>query len=194
MTREPLAPLREKGAPSLRALAVSSSRLIPLGIFGAPQGVRGEVRVKSYTQEPKAIARYGALTDSAGKRSFVFAAARPLKDDMLVVRLKDVATREAAQALTGVELFARRGQLPPPGEGEFYHDDLIGLAAVTPEGEALGQIVGLRNFGAGDILEIAPTGGGESLMLPFKKTVALEIDFAKALIVVAPPQFAQGED
>jgi len=168
-------------------------RLIPLGVFGAAQGVRGEVRVKSYTEDPKAIGAYGALTDKAGARVFAFESLRALKDEMLVARVKGVSTREAAEALNGVELFARREQLPPPGEDEFYYDDLVGLAAVTREGSRLGRVVALSNFGAGDILEIAPEGGGETLMLPFTKAVAPEIDFAAGRIVIQPPREIEGE-
>ena len=95
-------------------LATAPDRLILMGVFGAPQGVRGEVRVKSLTGDPKAIGAYGPLTDATGARAFVFDSLRPLKDDMLVARVKGVSTREAAAALTGVEIFARRDQLPQP--------------------------------------------------------------------------------
>jgi 16S rRNA processing protein RimM len=164
-----------------------------LGVFGAAQGVRGEVRIKSFTADPKAIGAYGALTDAAGARVFAFESLRALKDEMLVARVKGVSTREAAQALNGVELFARREQLPPPGEDEFYYDDLVGLAAVTREGSRLGRVVALSNFGAGDILEIALEGGGETLVLPFTKAVAPEIDFAAGRIVIEPPREIEGE-
>jgi 16S rRNA processing protein RimM len=113
---------------------------------------------------------------------------------MLVVRLAGVATRDAAEALTGVEICARRDQLPPPAAEEFYYDDLIGLAAVATDGAPLGRVVSLRNFGAGDILEIAPVDGGETLLLPFSKAVAPEIDFAGGRIVVAPPREIDGEE
>jgi 16S rRNA processing protein RimM len=168
-------------------------RLILLGVFGAPQGVRGEVRIKSYTRDPPSIGAYGALTDARGKRSFALEALRPLKDDMVVARVAGMTTREAAAALTGVELFARRSQLPAPDEDEFYYDDLIGLTAVTREGETLGKVAALSNYGAGDILEIAPEGGGEALLLPFSKAVAVEIDFAGGRIVIEPPREIEGE-
>ena len=115
--------------------ARGEGKLIALGVFGAPQGVRGEVRIKSYTRDPKAIAAYGPLTDGRGAR-FVLESVRLLKDEMLVARLEGIANREAAAALTGVELFARREQLPPPDEDEFYYDDLVGLAAVSRDGRA----------------------------------------------------------
>jgi 16S rRNA processing protein RimM len=172
---------------------LDADRLIALGRFGAPQGVRGEIRVKTYTAEPQAIAAYGPLTDEAGARRFVVKAVRPLRDDMIVARVEGVATREAAAALTGVELYARRAQLPPPGPDEFYCSDLIGLEAVTPEGEALGRVTALLNHGAGDIMEITP-GGGETRLLPFTRQVAPQIDFAAGRIVVVPPLEIEGED
>jgi 16S rRNA processing protein RimM len=174
-------------------LAPNPLRLVLLGVFGAAQGVRGEVRVKSFTANAKAIGAYGALTDKAGVLSFAFEALRPLRDDMLVARVKGVSTRDAAQALNGVEIYARRQQLPPPAEDEFYYDDLVGLAAVTRQGAPVGRVVALSDFGAGDILEIAPEGGGETLLLPFTKAVAPEIDFATGRIVVEPPAEIEGE-
>jgi len=162
-------------------------RLVRLGVFGAAQGVRGEVRVKSFTADPKAIASYGALTDGAGARRFALKLVRGMKDDMVVVRVEGVDDRDAAEALTGAELFARRSQLPPPGEGEYYYSDLMGLQAMTREGEILGHVVTVLNYGAGDILEIAPEGGGETLLLPFNASVAPEIDLDAGRIIVAPP-------
>jgi 16S rRNA processing protein RimM len=172
----------------------SPARLVQLGVFGAAQGVRGDVRVKSFTDDPRAIGGYGVLTDDSGARAFRFESVRPLRDDMLVVRLAGVTTREAAQALTGIGIFARRDQLPPPAADEFYYDDLIGLTAVTTAGAPLGRVAGLRNFGAGDILEIAPAVGGETLLLPFTKAVATEIDFVGERIVINPPLEIDGED
>ncbi len=160
-------------------------RLILLGVFGAPQGVRGEVRVKSLTADPGAIGAYGPLTDKARARTFVFESLRPLKDDMLVARLADVSTRTAAEALKGAEIFARRDQLPPPADDEFYYDDLIGLEAVDAEGAPIGRVVSLMNYGAGDVLEIAPAQGGETILLPFSKRVAPRIDFDAGRIVIA---------
>jgi 16S rRNA processing protein RimM len=169
-------------------------RLVLMGVFGAPQGVRGEVRVKSLTGDPKAIGAYGPLTDGKRTRVFAFDSLRLVRDDMLVARVKGVSTREAAAALTGVEIFARRDQLPPPSEGEFYWDDLVGLEAVDAAGTRLGRVVALMNYGAGDILEIAPAGGGETLLLPFTQRVALRIDFDAGRIIVEPPREAEDED
>ena len=173
--------------------AGGEGKLVALGVFGAPQGVRGEVRIKSYTRDPKAVAAYGPLTDGRGAR-FVLESVRLLKDEMLVARLEGIANREAAAALTGVELFARREQLPPPDEDEFYYDDLVGLAAVSRDGAPLGRVVALNNYGAGDILEIMREGGGESLVLPFTKAVAVEIDFPAGRIVIDPPDEIEGDE
>ena len=164
-----------------------------MGVFGAPQGVRGEVRVKSLTGEPSAIGAYGPLTNKGRTRSFAFESLRPLKDDMLVTRLAGVSTRDAAEALKGVEIFARRDQLPPPREDEFYYDDLVGLDAVDAEGAPLGRVVSLMNHGAGDVLEIAPVGGGETLLLPFTKGVARHIDFDDRQIIIELPREVEGD-
>ena len=165
-----------------------------MGVFGAPQGVRGEIRVKSLTAEPSAIGAYGPLTDKNRARAFVFDSLRPLKDDMLVARVAGVATREAAEALKGVEIFARRDQLPPPAHDEFYYDDLVGLEAVDAAGACIGRVASLMNYGAGDVLEIAPAHGGETLLLPFTKSVARRIDFDAGRIVVEPPREVEAED
>src|SRR6202042_2528361 len=110
-----------------------------MGVFGAPQGVRGEVRGKSLTGEPNAIGDYGPLTNKGRTRAFAFESLRPLKDDMLAARIAGVSTREAAEALKNVEIFARHDQLPPANEDEFYYDDLVGLEAVDAAGAPVGR-------------------------------------------------------
>lgn len=161
-------------------------RLVLVGVFGAPQGVRGEIRVKSYTDDAKAIGAYGPLTDGRGADVFAFERVRALKGDMLVVKVKGVETRDAAAGLTGTELFVRRSRLPPPKAEEFYCEDLVGLDAVTGAGVPLGRVVSLSNHGAGDILEIE-TQDGDVLLLPFTKQVAPKIDIEGGRIVIDPP-------
>ncbi len=168
-------------------------RLMKLGVIGAAQGVRGELRVKSYTADPIAIGAYGPLTDQAGARRIALTVLRRLKDDMVVVRVEGVDDRDAARALTGVELYARRSQLPAPAPGEYYHDDLIGLEAFTREGDPFGRVVAVLDYGAGDILEIRPEGGGETILLPFTDAVAPEIDFDAGRIVIEPPNEIEAE-
>jgi 16S rRNA processing protein RimM len=174
--------------------ARAPDRLILMGVFGAPQGVRGEVRVKSLAGEASAIGAYGPLTDKERMRAFTFDSLRALKDDMLIARVAGVSTREAAEALKGVEIFASRNQLPPPSEDEYYYDDLVGLEAIDGAGARLGRVVSLMNYGAGDVLEIAPAQGGETLLLPFTKRVAPRIDFDAGRIVIVPPREVEDED
>lgn len=157
-----------------------------VGVFGAPHGVRGEIRLKSYTQDPASIAGFGGLHDSSG-REFLLTASRPLKDDLLVVRVKGVSDRDAAQKLTHVKLFVARKELPPPDEDEFYCRDLIGLRAETADGVLLGTIIAVPNYGAGDILEVAPPAG-ETLLFPFTRAVVPQIDLAGGRVIVEPPQ------
>ena len=165
-----------------------------MGRFGAPHGVRGELRLQSFTGDPLAIADYGPLTDKSGKKTFTLLNLRPQGKDMLVVRLKDVDDRDGAQALNGVELYLAREKLPAPDPEEFYLADLEGLRAETAAGKPIGRVVALRNFGAGDILEIAPASGGDTLMYPFTKAVAPIIDLAGGRIVVEPPTETEGEN
>ena len=162
-----------------------------VGVFGAPHGVRGQVRLKSFTGVPAAIAAYGALSDAAGNRRFVLTALRLLKDDMFVATLAGVAQREAAAALNGIELFVPRAALPAAADGEFYHADLIGLRVEAGEGTLLGVVRNVLNFGAGDILEIAPAAGGEMLVLPFTRAVVPVIDIAGGRIVVVVPEVVE---
>lgn len=158
---------------------------ILVGVFGAPHGVRGEIRLKSYMEDPLALADFEALTGASGV-IYRLAAARPLKDDLLVVKINGVTDRDAAAKLTHEKLFVTRAELPPPEEDEFYCADLIGLRAETADGKLLGTVIAVPNYGAGDILEIAPPFG-ETLLLPFTRAVVPEIDFAQKRLIVSPP-------
>jgi 16S rRNA processing protein RimM len=160
--------------------------------IGAAHGVRGEVRLWPFTEDPLAVMRYGPLSSKDGARQFEVARARQAKDH-LVANLKGITTREQAETLNGLELYVARDRLPAPDDDEYYHADLIGLAAVTEAGEPLGRVVALHNFGAGDIIEIAPPHG-PTLMLPFTNAVVPTVDIAGGRIIVAPPQEIEGED
>ncbi|MGO9005047.1 MAG: ribosome maturation factor RimM [Beijerinckiaceae bacterium] len=160
---------------------------ILVGRFGAAHGVKGEVRLKSFTQEPKAIGTYGPLFDLHGARVFEIVCLRNVKDDLFVARLKGVATRSEAEALAGLELHVPRAVLPPPREDEFYFADLIGLVAEDEAGERIGRIVQVLNHGAGDMLEIAPVSGGETLLVPFTREAAPIVDVKAGHVVVVPP-------
>ncbi len=164
-----------------------------LARLGAAHGIRGEIRLKSYTGDPADVADYGPLQAPDG-RTFVIAAIRPVGDDMFVVRLDGVPDRTAAEALNGVELSVPRARLPEPEEDDFYHADLIGLAAVSPAGEPIGTVTAVHNHGAGDLLEIAPAAG-EPLLVPFTRETVPTIDIAAGRIVVIPlPESEDDED
>jgi 16S rRNA processing protein RimM len=154
--------------------------------IGAAHGLRGEVRLRSFTEDPAAVTGYGPLESEDGTRRFEIEALRPAKDHF-VARLAGVADRDAAEKLTNLKLYVPRDRLPPvEDDGTFYHADLVGLAAVTPNGAALGTVTAILNFGAGDLVEIKPVGGGEPLMVPFTDTTVPEIDIAAGRMVVVP--------
>lgn len=174
-----------------------SSAKILVGVFGGPHGIRGELRLKSYTAHPAAIGDYGALYDKSGARNFTLEALRPAGKDMLVVRVKGVSDRNAAEALNGIELFAARKAFPPPEQEEFYHVDLIGLRVENEGGELLGSVVALHNFGAGDILELAPPPDAldrTTAMLAFTRSLVPVVDVAAGRIVVATHPFAEAPE
>jgi 16S rRNA processing protein RimM len=154
--------------------------------IGAAHGVRGEVRLKAFTEDPMSVARYGALETEDGQRRFEIEAARPAKD-MLIARLKGVSDRNAAEALTNLKLYVARDRLPEPAGDEFYYADLVGLAATTADGTAFGTVKAVHNFGAGDLLEIEPAAGGATVLLPFTATTVPVVDIAGRRLVVEPP-------
>jgi 16S rRNA processing protein RimM len=153
--------------------------------IGAAHGVRGEVRLKPFTEDPLAVTRYGALESEDGRRRFEIEGARRAKD-MLVVRLKGVTDRDAAEALKNIRLYVAREKLPQPEADEFYHADLVGLTAQKQNGETVGTVKAVHNFGAGDLLEIEPADGA-TIMLPFNEATVPVVDIAAKKIVVAPP-------
>lgn len=173
-----------------RPPSASSNGLVILGEFGRPHGLRGELRLKSYTAEPLAIASYGPLTASDG-RQIALQDARPAPGgaaDILIVRVKGVSDRNAAEALTRVTLSIAREKLGQAAEeDEFYLTDLIGLAVVDEAGTAIGTIVAVPNYGGGDLLEISPTEGGPTALLPFTKDFVPRLDLAEGRVIAVPP-------
>jgi len=159
--------------------------------IGAAHGVRGDVRLWTFTEDPLDVASYGPLETEDGARRFTIARIRAAKS-YFVATIDGITTRDAAEQLNGTELFVAREQLPAPGTDEFYHADLIGLAAVTAQQQPLGTIVAVHNFGAGDIIEIAPASG-PTLMLPFSNAVVPAIDIAGGRVVIELPPEIDGE-
>ena len=159
--------------------------------IGAPQGLRGEVKLWTFTEDPFAVTRYGPLSIKDSARQLEVTQARAAKDH-LVATLTGVTTREEAERLNGVELYIARDKLPDTDEGEFYHTDLIGLAAFDAAGTTLGTVAAIHNFGAGDIIEIAPARG-PTLMLPFTVAVVPTVDIAGGRVVIEMPGEIEGE-
>jgi 16S rRNA processing protein RimM len=156
--------------------------------LGAAHGVRGEVRLWSFTADPAAVMDYAPFETGDG-RVIEIEALRPAKESF-VARLKGIADRDAAERLRNVELFVPRARLPAPADAdEFYHADLIGLAVVDAAGAPLGSVVALHNFGAGDIIEVRRAEGNDTVMLPFTQEAVPQIDIANKRIVVAADAF-----
>jgi 16S rRNA processing protein RimM len=160
--------------------------------IGAAHGVRGAAKLWTFTEDPFAVEAYGPLSSKDGARHFELTSAREAKDH-LVVTFKGIETRDEVERLNGIELYVAREQLPAPAEDEYYHADLIGLAAVTTDGEPLGQVIAIHNFGAGDIIEIAPPHDA-SLLLPFTNAVVPTVDLAGGRVVIELPEEIDGED
>ena len=160
--------------------------------IGAAHGVRGAVKLWTFTEDPFAVKAYGPLVTKDGTRQFEVATAREAKGH-LVATLKGIATREEAERLNGIELYIAREKLPVPDEDEYYHADLIGLEAVTTANAPLGRVIAIHNFGAGDIIEIAPPQG-PTLLLPFTNAVVPTVDLAQGRVVVEMPKEIEGDD
>jgi 16S rRNA processing protein RimM len=155
--------------------------------IGAAHGIKGEVKLWSFTADPAAVKDYGPLESEDGAQRFEIEALRPAKDH-LVARLSGVRDRDAAQRLTNVRLFVARERLPAPAPEEFYHADLIGLRAESRDGSALATIVGIHDFGAGDLLELRPLGTGRTVLMPFTAATVPVVDIAGGRIVIDPPE------
>ncbi len=160
--------------------------------IGAAHGVRGAVKLWTFTEDPFAVKVYGPLLTKDGARQFEVTSAREAKGH-LVATLKGISTREEAERLNGVELYVAREKLPETDEDEYYHADLIGLAAVNAANEPLGKVIAIHNFGAGDIIEIAPPGG-TTLLLPFTNAVVPSVDIAGGRVVIELPPEIDGDD
>jgi 16S rRNA processing protein RimM len=160
--------------------------------IGAAHGVRGAVKLWTFTEDPLAVKAYGPLVTKDGTRQFEVTHAREAKGH-LVATLKGVTTREEAERLNGIELYIARDKLPATSEDEYYHADLIGLAAVTPADEPLGRVIAIHNFGAGDIIEIAPPRGA-TMLLPFTNAVVPSVDLAGGRVVIDLPKEIDGDD
>jgi 16S rRNA processing protein RimM len=183
-TLAPLSAPSPQPSPPLGAREPQQKRIC-VGIVTGAHGVQGAVRVKSFTAEPKDVARYGPLEDEKGERRWSLSLMRGAKG-VVVCRVHGVADRTGAEALRGLRLYLPRAALPAPGDEEYYHADLIGLAAALSDGTLLGHVRAVHDFGAGDTLEIVRSEGPPA-MVPFTRKVVPVVDLAAGRLVVDPP-------
>mgnify|MGYP002072740824 FL=1 len=154
--------------------------------------MRGAVKLWTFTEDPLAVKEYGPLMTKDGARQFEVTQVRVARDH-LVATLKGIGTREDAERLNGLELYVPRDRLPETDDDEYYHADLIGLAAVNAADEPLGRVIAIHNFGAGDIIEIAPAKGA-TMLLPFTNAVVPTVDLANGRVVIELPQEIEGDE
>lgn len=166
---------------------------ICVGVIAGAFGVRGEARIKSFCADPGAIADYAPLTNETGARSFTVRITRPVKGGF-GARLGGVATREDAEALKGVRLYAPRDRLPALPDDEFYHSDLVGLSALDMGGAVLGEVIAVADYGGGDFLEVRLARNGKALLIPFTREAAPTVDLARGVVVVDPPEDVEEPD
>lgn len=169
---------------------MGGDRLILVGRVAGAFGVRGEVRISAYTEDPLALVRYGVLKRQDGSHGLTITQGRPAKGG-LVASVKEVTTKEEADALRGLRLYVAREALPEPEEDEFYLADLIGMTVRKVGAEPLGRVKSVQNFGAGDILEVEPEGGGPTWYLPFTREAAPDVDLKAGIVWANPPEEAE---
>lgn len=155
-----------------------------LGVVIGAQGVRGEVKVKTFTADPESLGDYGPLQDAGATKTYPLKVLRLSKGDVVIARIKGVEDRNAAEAMKGTELYVQRSALPQAGDGEFYFADLVGLTAVM-SGRVLGRVTAVHNYGAGDMLEVK-TDSGRSAMVPFTDDAVPEVDLVGGRVTVEP--------
>jgi 16S rRNA processing protein RimM len=167
------------------AVAQAEGRVC-VGIVTGPHGVRGAVRIKSFTEDPTDIAGYGPLADATGRQHFELTLLG-IGKGVVLAAISGVADRDRAEALRGLRLYLPRQALPPPAEDEYYHADLIGLDAVLSDGTLVGRVRAIHDFGAGDVLELERPGMAP-LVVPFTRAVVPVVDLAAGRIVLDPPE------
>lgn len=156
-----------------------------LGVVTGVRGLKGDLRIRSFTADPADLTAYGPLWDKDAAKTYrvkVIGAAK----GQLIARIKGVGDRTAAEAMKGLELHIPRSSLPKPADDEFYHSDLVGLQAVSLDGEILGTVSAVEDFGAGDVLEVSG-GPYKGLVVPFTKGVVVDVDIEAGRLSVDPP-------
>ena len=157
-----------------------------LGVITGAQGLRGELWIKSFTGDPTGIGDYGPLTDESGRKSYRVRVKDLVKGKVLAT-IQGVGDRTAVERLKGEKLYVDRALLPEPEEEEYYYADLVGLRVELPDGDSLGVVKAVHDFGAGDVLDVAGDGKGKGVMIPFTRAAVPVVDLAGGRVVVDPP-------
>jgi 16S rRNA processing protein RimM len=169
-------------------------KLVLMGRIGAAHGIRGEVRIQSFTEDPTALPQYSPFETNKPDLTITVTSARPAKN-VVVAKIKGVTDRNEAEKLNGVELYINRDRLPEPGEDEFYMTDLIGLEARLEDGSVFGKVLAVPNFGADDLIEIA-LPNNKSELYPFTRAVVPDIHLEDGYLTIVPPDeiIIEGEE
>ena len=167
---------------------VGDGKWICVGVITRPKGLRGAVRITSFTAQPADVAAYGPVHAGVGGERLDITVREVVKGNVVVAKFAGIGDREAAEALRGTKLYLPSDALPPAGVDWFYYAEIIGLRVETVVGDAYGKVVDLHDFGAGHILEITPEEGGETVFLPFTESVVPVIDLNGNRLVDDPPQ------
>jgi 16S rRNA processing protein RimM len=165
-------------------MTLQAKSKVCVGVISGAHGVRGEVKVRAFTEAPEGLTAYGPLEDKAGNRTLDLKIVR-VTQKLVIARINGVNDRDAAEALRGVELYVSRDQLPDANDETWYYSDLEGLAAYGSDGELVGRVASVQNYGAGDLLEIAPVGGGESLLVLFTRENVPDVDVKAGRILLS---------
>jgi 16S rRNA processing protein RimM len=175
----------------MTVLPNDSDERVLLGRITGAHGLKGEVKIATFTAEPEDVAAYGPLMSADGSLTVEITSLRHAGGSSVIARLRGIVDRNAAESLRGTDLFVHRSVLPPAEEDEFYYSDLIGLSAISPDGEPLGEIVAVQNYGAGDMLELRLLAGGQSQLIPFESAYVPKVDLEAKRITVVIPNYEQ---
>ena len=166
-------------------------RDVLLGVVIGAQGLKGEVKVKAFTETPHNFGAYGPLHTRDG-RKFDISALRD-SNGFAIVHFAGVESRDAAESLRGTELYVSRAILPGTQEHEFYYADLLGLRAEDEVGRSIGKVIAVHNFGASDVIEIARDDANGTVLMPFTREIVPTIDVEQGRIVIAAPEEVEAE-
>jgi 16S rRNA processing protein RimM len=171
--------------------APPAPKLVCVAAVAAAHGVRGALKLKCFTEDPANVGAYGPLVDEDGRRLFAVRVIGPAKGGV-IVEAHGITDRDAAEALRGLRLYVPRHRLPEPDADAFYWEDLVGLEVQDPAGQAMGRVVAVHDFGAGEVIEYQGESGAAA-MVPFTLAAVPEVDLAAGRLVVAALEPADGE-